>query len=344
MGSSNSTEVKQTMASFTEFCNETTQETHANVKVRCQSTNAVSLLTGGAAYCGSDASAFECIQFPCNIDIQQSASSICSADGQTTAELSSDISRNLKETMDGFVSTLSETQKRMFQATFDATKTSIDSFEQMTTKISTVVSQKSTSLCEGQAQAINESKIALCGKYAGSISINQNATTQFVASCINSAVLNAFETDTELKEFANELDSQSKVKGGGIPIWVWLIIAGVVVVVVIILVMILRPKAPPTTVPYQPPASPVIMMPGQAPPRPPTSAPLPPPTSAPRPPPTSAPRPPPATGNPAPAQTIVASVAVPRAAPPAPVKAQVRVPTSAQVSVQGAPPAPPGAL
>lgn len=274
MGNVQSTQLNQTMKEFTEYCNHTALTSYTSVKLNCLSRNAVNLTTGGASQCGTDASAFKCVQPPCTIDILQMAATVCDPNGESTSELSSQVSHDIETVMQGFVSQLSDTETAAFQLNFNATKTNIHSFQDLETKISNDIQESTTLICGGQAEAANDAHILLCGAYSGAVTINQNAATQMVASCINSAVLNAVETDTELSTFFQEMDSQQKLKVKGIfsSAWFWIIIAVVVIVIIVVLVLVFKPKKQ-----QQPGGAPVIVVP-KSPPTLPTAPPV--PTSA----------------------------------------------------------------
>ena len=264
MGNVSSTVTKQTMSSFTDYCNTVALTAYTEVKVKCNAGNYLNLQTGGAAQCGTDASAFKCVT-DCPFTVTQIANSICSATGVSETELQSEIVRDLDTTLQGFVDTKSDVTSEWLQTAINVNSVNIQTTEQLIEKIETVVSSNSTLICDGQVNAANQSIVMLCGTHSGPINFTQNASAQMVANCVNSAVLNAFEQDTDLKKLSEETDAALNTKGGGLGFlgswWFWLIIGIVVIVVVVVIILLTKKKKQPQqaagpTVIYSKPTTP----------------------------------------------------------------------------------------
>jgi len=300
------------MESLTTYLNSVSSSIFTEAKADCIATNIVNVVFGGKEKCGSDESAFDCYEGNCQTTISQTAFSDCSIDAESYSTVAATLNSQISTVLTQFAKQLEDADSEWLSTALSLNIGSINTSAELVSTITNEISLQDSLTCSVISSAANESNVVFCGKYTGSIEINQNATAQAIASCMNTAILNAFVTNTTLQQIDQQTDSDLSASTAGLSWWVWLIVGIVVIVVIIIIAVVVSKsgKKPPPPAPQAQPS--IIMAPrSTAPPSRPTGPPTIPPTAA------TPVAQPPQSGALLPATTAPASPVAPAPAPTA---------------------------
>lgn len=234
MGNFQSTKTREFISKVTDIVNEVCTKVTNDSLAECVSTNVFKEYISPPP---------DCVLSGVTINIGQSAKSFCTLDSVANTKITQEIATELKEKLDQLIKTEVQNKQGFLATGLSIQITDTEVQQQILDSITNRITQDIRNGCKSVSRAWNQGELAIYGCFKDTtIEVQQNATSQALASCIMETIATTAVGNQTLAQIVQEADTKlaSEQQGLSSVLWIILLIVGALLILGIIIFFLTR--------------------------------------------------------------------------------------------------------